>query len=166
MKIAVSVHLYHLDMWERIQKYLENLDQEFQLLVNIPINELNGLPVDFDWVEYMEMYTDLKLKLKNNETVNLIDVRQPDEHLEFNIGGILLPLGQIQTMQIDEIESLKDEEVICYCRSGQRSMQAALMLETLGFKNVFNLVILNNLCILKIFKREVLIYPQRVSFVV
>jgi lipopolysaccharide biosynthesis protein len=68
MKIAVSVHLYHLDMWERIQKYLENLDQEFQLLVNIPINELNGLPVDFDWVEYMEMYTDLKLKLKNNET--------------------------------------------------------------------------------------------------
>lgn len=83
---------------------------------------------------------ELREKLKNNQAVNLIDVRQPDEHLDFNIGGILLPLGQIQTMQIDEIESLKDEEIICYCRSGQRSMQAALMLETVGFKNVFNLV--------------------------
>jgi len=83
---------------------------------------------------------ELNERLKNNETVNLIDVRQPEEHLEFNIGGILLPLGHIQTLQIDEIESLKDEEIICYCRSGQRSMQAAMMLETIGFKNVFNLV--------------------------
>lgn len=83
---------------------------------------------------------ELQEKFKNKEAINLVDVRQPDEHLEFNIGGILLPLGQIQTMQIDEIESLKEEEVICYCRSGQRSMQAALMLETIGFKNVFNLV--------------------------
>lgn len=83
---------------------------------------------------------ELQEKLKNNEAINLIDVRQPDEHLDFNIGGILLPLGQIQAMQIDEIESLKDEVIICYCRSGQRSMQAALMLETIGFKNVFNLV--------------------------
>ena len=83
---------------------------------------------------------ELQEKLKNNEAINLIDVRQPDEHLDFNIGGILLPLGQIQTMQIDEIESLKDEVIICYCRSGQRSMQASLMLESMGFKNVYNLV--------------------------
>jgi len=83
---------------------------------------------------------ELQAKLKNNEAINLVDVRQPDEHLDFNIGGILLPLGQIQTMQIDEIESLKDEEIICYCRSGQRSMQASLMLESMGFKNVYNLV--------------------------
>jgi rhodanese-related sulfurtransferase len=83
---------------------------------------------------------ELQEKFKNKEAINLVDVRQPDEHLDFNIGGILIPLGQIQTMQIDEIESLKEEEIICYCRSGQRSMQAALMLETFGFKNVFNLV--------------------------
>jgi rhodanese-related sulfurtransferase len=42
-------------------------------------------------------------------------------------------------MMIDDIDDLKDEEVICYCRSGNRSMQASLMLETYGFKNVKNL---------------------------
>ena len=73
------------------------------------------------------------------EKLNLIDVRQPEEHAEFNIGGILLPLGNIMSMQIEEIEDLRDEEVICYCRSGQRSMQAAMMLETMGFTNVKNL---------------------------
>ena len=74
------------------------------------------------------------------EKINLIDVRQPEEHAEFNIGGILLPLGNIMSMQIEDIEDLRDEEVICYCRSGQRSMQAAMMLETMGFTNVKNLV--------------------------
>jgi rhodanese-related sulfurtransferase len=74
-----------------------------------------------------------------SEKINLIDVRQPEEHAEFNIGGILLPLGNIMSMQIESIEDLRDEEIICYCRSGQRSMQAAMMLETMGFSNVKNL---------------------------
>ena len=74
-----------------------------------------------------------------SEKINLIDVRQPEEHAEFNIGGILLPLGNIMSMQIEEIEDLRNEEIICYCRSGQRSMQAAMMLETMGFTNVKNL---------------------------
>jgi rhodanese-related sulfurtransferase len=74
-----------------------------------------------------------------SEKINLIDVRQPEEHAEFNIGGILLPLGNIMSMQIEEIEDLRDEEIICYCRSGQRSMQASMMLETMGFTNVKNL---------------------------
>jgi rhodanese-related sulfurtransferase len=78
-------------------------------------------------------------KRMESEKLNLIDVRQPEEHAEFNIGGILLPLGNIMSMQIDEIEDLRHEEIICYCRSGQRSMQAAMMLETIGFTNVKNL---------------------------
>lgn len=83
--------------------------------------------------------SELKSRLDANESVHLIDVRQPEEHHEYNIGGILLPLGNIMTMQFDEIEHLKDQEVICYCRSGQRSMNACLILETAGFKNVKNL---------------------------
>lgn len=83
--------------------------------------------------------SELKEKLDSNVHVNLIDVREPSEHLEFNIGGKLLPLGKIQSMITDDIDDLKNEEVICYCRSGNRSMQACLMLETFGFKNVKNL---------------------------
>lgn len=82
---------------------------------------------------------EVKARLDVGEAINLVDVREPSEHAEFNIGGTLLPLGKIQTMQTDDIDDLKNEEVICYCRSGQRSMQATLMLETFGFTNVKNL---------------------------
>ena len=78
-------------------------------------------------------------RLASGENLILVDVREPYENAEFAIGGILLPLGQIQMMQIDDIEQFKNEEVICYCRSGQRSMMAAMMLETFGFTDVKNL---------------------------
>ncbi|MEO6582907.1 MAG: rhodanese-like domain-containing protein, partial [Ferruginibacter sp.] len=83
---------------------------------------------------------ELKKRVQNGEHINLLDVREPDEFAEFNIGGTLLPLGQVLTFQTDTIDHLKQEEVICYCRSGMRSMQAAMMLETMGFTNVKNLV--------------------------
>jgi rhodanese-related sulfurtransferase len=83
---------------------------------------------------------ELKKRLDAGEQLNLVDVREPDERAAFNIGGIFLPLGNIQTMQTDEIEDLKNEEVIFYCRSGNRSGQACLMLEGMGFKNAKNLV--------------------------
>lgn len=82
---------------------------------------------------------ELKNRIANNESLHLLDVREPDERLEFNIGGIFIPLGQVMAMQTDEIENLKSEEIICYCRSGKRSTQAAMMLETIGFTNVANL---------------------------
>jgi rhodanese-related sulfurtransferase len=81
----------------------------------------------------------LKERIANTEKINLLDVREPDERAEFNIGGIFIPLGQIMAMQVDELDELKNEEIICYCRSGKRSMQAAMMLETMGFTNVVNL---------------------------
>lgn len=83
--------------------------------------------------------SELKVKLDANESPVLIDVREPHEHEAFNIGGILLPLGYIETMQVDSIDEFKNNEVVCYCRSGQRSMRACLMLETMGFSNVKNL---------------------------
>lgn len=82
---------------------------------------------------------EVKKRMDAGEKINLLDVRQPEEHAEFNIGGTLIPLGNILSMQTEEIESLKDEEVICYCRSGQRSMQASMLLENMGFKNIKNL---------------------------
>jgi rhodanese-related sulfurtransferase len=83
---------------------------------------------------------EVKARLDAGEKLNLVDVREPHENADFNIGGILLPLGKVQTMQVEDIEDLKNEEVILYCRSGNRSGQATLILEQLGFTNVSNLV--------------------------
>jgi rhodanese-related sulfurtransferase len=82
----------------------------------------------------------LKTRRDAGEKINLIDCREPDEFAEFNIGGKLVPLGKIQAMQTDEIDDLKDEEVIVHCRSGKRSVTACLFLETLGFKNTVNVL--------------------------
>lgn len=83
---------------------------------------------------------EIKARMDAGEKLNILDVREPYENAEFNIGGILLPLGKIQSMQVDDIERLKNEEVIIYCRSGNRSGQACQILEMAGFKNAKNLV--------------------------
>ena len=83
--------------------------------------------------------SEVKARLEKGEHLHLVDVRQPDENAEFNIGGTLLPLEKIQNLEFDDIEDLKDEEIIFYCRSGNRSAQACLFLEMSGFSNVKNL---------------------------
>lgn len=82
---------------------------------------------------------ELKRRMDAGENIHLVDVREPHENAEFNIGGVLIPLGKIQTMQIEELDDLKDKEIILYCRSGNRSGQACLFLEAMGYKHTKNL---------------------------
>ena len=81
---------------------------------------------------------ELKARLDSGEKINLIDCREPHEYEEANLGGRLIPLGKIQTMQVEEIEDLKDEEVVVHCRSGKRSQMACMVLDQMGFTNTDN----------------------------
>ncbi|HRO42970.1 MAG TPA: rhodanese-like domain-containing protein [Flavipsychrobacter sp.] len=83
---------------------------------------------------------ELKRRMDAGEKLNIIDVREPHEYAEFNIGAKLVPLGNILSMQTDELEDYKNEEIIVHCRSGNRSGQACLFLETMGYANCKNLV--------------------------
>lgn len=83
---------------------------------------------------------ELKQRIDAGEKLHIIDVREPAEYAEFNIGGKLIPLGKIMGMQLDELEDLKNEELILHCKGGTRSTQACMMLETAGFTNVVNLI--------------------------
>src|SRR6476660_4661462 len=82
---------------------------------------------------------ELKARMDAGEKLNIIDCREPQEYAEYNIGAKLVPLGQIQTMQVEELDEWKDQEVIIHCRSGHRMMIACLFLDTLGFKDTKNL---------------------------
>src|SRR5436190_14288316 len=82
---------------------------------------------------------ELKKRMDASEQLHIIDVREPYEYAEFNIGGTLVPLGKIMSMQLEDLEDLKNEELIVHCKAGHRSMQACMMLETAGFTNVANL---------------------------
>lgn len=83
--------------------------------------------------------SELKARIDAGEQLNIIDVREPAEYAEYNMGAKLIPLGQIMGMQIDDLEDLKNEELILHCKGGTRSMQACMMLEQAGFTNTVNL---------------------------
>ena len=82
---------------------------------------------------------ELKQRLDAGENIHLVDVREPVENAEFNIGGTLLPLGDIRNMQTENIDNWKNDEIVLYCRSGNRSGIATQILEQMGFENVKNL---------------------------
>lgn len=82
---------------------------------------------------------ELKRKIEAKENIHILDVREPAEYAETNMGAKLIPLGQILAGEIEEIESWKNDEVIVHCRSGVRSINACMMLEQLGFTNTKNL---------------------------
>jgi len=82
---------------------------------------------------------ELKKRLDAGEKINLIDVREQFEYDEFNLGGELIPLGTLPG-KLEDLETLRDEEVIVHCRSGARSGTAKIFLTQSGFTNVRNLI--------------------------
>lgn len=82
---------------------------------------------------------ELRERLDKGEKLNLIDVREPNEYADDNIGGTLIPLGELP-YRVDDLDGMQDEEVIVHCRSGARSARAQQFLEENGFNNVRNLV--------------------------
>jgi adenylyltransferase/sulfurtransferase len=71
----------------------------------------------------------LKAWRDENKPHQLIDVRNPDEYAFCNLGGELIPLGDVAA-NVDKIA--EDLPVVLQCRSGGRSAQALLMLRQLG----------------------------------
>lgn len=68
-----------------------------------------------------------------------IDVREPHEYEEFNLGARLIPLGQIIEAGQSDLEDHKGDEIVVHCRSGARSGQAKMILTQMGYTNVRNL---------------------------
>ncbi len=83
---------------------------------------------------------ELKERMEQGDELLLIDVREPDENAEFNIGGKLIPLGSLMQQAEDELEDEKEKEIVVYCRSGNRSGMAKQLLLQMGFPKVRNLL--------------------------
>lgn len=90
------------------------------------------LPVKEITVE--ELYA---LKTQGDPGFQLIDVREPYEYEIANLGGTLIPLGEIE-QSLHLIAA--DRKVVVHCRSGVRSAQAIDKLQKkYGFGNLYNL---------------------------
>jgi rhodanese-related sulfurtransferase len=82
---------------------------------------------------------ELKLKLDNKDEFVFIDVREPYEYEEFNLGAKLIPLGSLMGA-LNDLEPFRDQEIVIHCRSGMRSGNAKETLSQLGFTKVRNLL--------------------------
>ncbi len=81
--------------------------------------------------------SELKALIDSKADIQLIDVREPAEFESAQIGGELIPLATIP-QNVDKIS--KDKQVIIHCRSGKRSANAIMFLESnFGYTNLFNL---------------------------
>jgi adenylyltransferase/sulfurtransferase len=82
--------------------------------------------------------TELQQLMTSQTDFQLIDVREPDEHAAFNIGGQLIPLVEI-SRQVELID--QNKPVVIYCRKGIRSQFAIQKLEDkFPFQNLYNLI--------------------------
>ena len=82
--------------------------------------------------------TELSQLINAESDLQLIDVREPEEHAAFNIGGLLIPLNEI-VQQANKIAL--DKPVIIYCHHGIRSQIAIQRLqEKFAFTNLINLI--------------------------
>jgi rhodanese-related sulfurtransferase len=86
--------------------------------------------------QYVISPHELNELLKNNNTIQLIDVRTLEKHAAFNIGGKLIPYDEIM-IRLHEISP--DQPIVTYCTSGGRSMMALQLLLSAGFLSVKSL---------------------------
>jgi molybdopterin/thiamine biosynthesis adenylyltransferase/rhodanese-related sulfurtransferase len=80
--------------------------------------------------------TELKARLDRGDDIYILDVREPHEYQICNIGGHLIPLGEL-ARRAAELDSSK--EIVAHCRSGKRSAEAVDFLRKAGFRKISNL---------------------------
>jgi adenylyltransferase/sulfurtransferase len=79
---------------------------------------------------------ELKRRLDKKDDLFVLDVREPHEYQICNIGGYLIPLGDL-SKRVSELDSSR--EIVAHCRSGKRSAEASEFLRQAGFRKVLNL---------------------------
>ena len=79
---------------------------------------------------------ELKREIDAGEDVFILDVREPHEYQICNLGGHLIPLGDLPR-RAHELDSSR--EIVAHCQMGARSAKAVAFLRRAGFRKVRNL---------------------------
>jgi rhodanese-related sulfurtransferase len=90
---------------------------------------------------------DLVEHLENKENILIVDIREPYEYEAMHIlDSLNVPRGILETAceydfeeTVPELVEARDREVIVVCRSGNRSIFAAEVMQQMGYQNVFSL---------------------------
>lgn len=106
------------------------------ILMTMCTTQISGCNTNDNIISVSALEFDKEIKA---DSVQLLDVRTPQEYAEGHIAGALNINVQSDDFQrVVEKELTKDSTILVYCRSGRRSMEAAEILNKLGYK-VINL---------------------------
>ena len=90
----------------------------------------------FDPEEYAICPNELKQMMDAGREFVLLDVRDEWEYKLVHIkGAVSIPLGELPK-RFGELSPV--DEIIVYCHHGMRSLDAAYLLQQLGFKSIFS----------------------------
>ncbi len=94
--------------------------------------------IPFDPEEFTIQPKELKAMINSGRKIVLLDVREEWEYQQVHIeSAISIPLGQLPK-RIGELSPV--DEIVVYCHHGMRSLDAAYLLQQIGFKLVLSLV--------------------------
>ena len=98
---------------------------------------LVGCAAPAEEITYRQINMDEAITMMEEESGYIIlDVRTPEEFAERHIpGAINIPNEIISTEEIPELPN-KDQLILVYCRSGNRSKQASEKLAAMGYTNI------------------------------
>ena len=98
---------------------------------------LAGCSAPKETVSYRQISMDEAITMMEEESGYIIlDVRTPEEFTDKHIpGAVNIPNETIAAEEIPELPD-KDQLILVYCRSGNRSKQASEKLAALGYTNV------------------------------
>ncbi len=98
---------------------------------------LAGCSQEVNELSYKQISTEAAVQMMADETNYIIlDVRTPEEYSEGHIeSAINIPNETIGDEEVKELPN-KDQLIMIYCRSGNRSKQAADKLVKLGYSNI------------------------------
>ncbi len=82
--------------------------------------------------------------IKKNKTLLVLDIREECEFAAYHIkNSMLVPRGVLETAceyeyedSVPELVEARDREIVVICRSGNRSILACVIMQTMGYNNV------------------------------
>lgn len=87
---------------------------------------------------YQQIDQETAKEMMDTQEVIILDVREQDEYDSGHIpGAVLLPVGTISEDTAATVIPEKDDTVLVYCRSGNRSKTASEALADLGYTGVY-----------------------------
>lgn len=118
-------------------QYLGTIEEDNVLKHYLRKSSTNNEPIEKKH-PHVVTNEELEAKLKADESIVVLDVREAAEYLFNHIpNAISIPLGELEE-RLNELN--KEDEIYIICRTGNRSDLAAQKLAENGFSHVFNVV--------------------------